>query len=138
MTIYEPQTEALRAAHFALIEAADHIRRTEGHSTAYCRASNASDAALSAAYTQYRTAARVDFPGLTTQAYATCVAYNMALPGTGMTREQRVRVAAFLNEVIHQVDIAGWSYALLTLYGIAESLGGTAEESPVWHAKIAQ
>jgi hypothetical protein len=61
----------------------------------------------------------------------------MALPGTGMTREQRVRVAAFLNEVIRQVDIAGWNYALLTLYGIAENLGGT-EESPVWHAKIAQ
>jgi hypothetical protein len=80
---------------------------------------------------------RVDFPGLTPQAYATCVAYNMALPGTGMTREQRVRVAAFLNEVIRQVDIAGWNYALLTLYGIAENLGGT-EESPVWHAKIAQ
>jgi hypothetical protein len=55
-----------------------------------------------------------------------------------MTREQRVRVAAFLNEVIHQVDIAGWNYALLTLYGIAESLGGTTEEVPVWHAKIAQ
>ena len=35
---------ALRAAHFALIEAADHIRRTEGHSNAYRRASNASDA----------------------------------------------------------------------------------------------
>ena len=34
---------ALRAAHFALIEAADHIRRTEGHSNAYRRASNASD-----------------------------------------------------------------------------------------------
>jgi hypothetical protein len=43
----DPTTElqtALRAAHFALIESADHIRRTKGQSSAYRRASNASAA----------------------------------------------------------------------------------------------
>jgi hypothetical protein len=39
---------ALNAAHFALLEAADHIRRREGWSPAYRRASNASDVAQQA------------------------------------------------------------------------------------------
>ena len=39
---------ALRDAHFSLAEAADHIRRSEGWSPAYRRASNASDAAQEA------------------------------------------------------------------------------------------
>ena len=40
--------KALQAAHFALIEAADHIRSREGWSPAYRRASLASDAARDA------------------------------------------------------------------------------------------
>ena len=36
---------ALRAAHFALAEAASHLKSREGFSSAYRRASNASDAA---------------------------------------------------------------------------------------------
>ena len=67
---------------------------------------------------------QINFPELTPQAYVACVAYNMALPGIGMTREQRVRVAAFLNEAIHQVDIAGWDHAQEILGEIAKSLGG--------------
>jgi hypothetical protein len=39
---------ALNAAHFALLEAADHIRRRESWSPAYRRASNASDVAQQA------------------------------------------------------------------------------------------
>jgi hypothetical protein len=39
---------ALQDAHFALVEAADHIRRREAWSPAYRRASNASDAAREA------------------------------------------------------------------------------------------
>ena len=128
---------ALSAAHFALALVADRIYSGENDNSTYYRAVNARDAAQEA-LTQYRKAARVDFPELTPQTYVACLAYNMALPGTGMTREQRVRVAAFLNEAIHQVDIAGWNYAQEILCGIAESLGGTTEEVPVWHAKIAQ
>jgi hypothetical protein len=40
--------KALQAAHFALIEAADHIQSREGWSPAYRRASLASDVARDA------------------------------------------------------------------------------------------
>ncbi len=61
---------------------------------------------------------------LTPATYVACVAYNMVLPGTGMTREQRTRVAAFLTECIHQVEIGGWHHAREMFNGIAKSLGG--------------
>jgi hypothetical protein len=67
---------------------------------------------------------QADFPDLTPTAYVACVAYNMVLPGTGMTNGQRTRVAAFLTEAIHQVEIAGWRHAREILNGIAKSLGG--------------
>jgi hypothetical protein len=45
--------KALQAAHFALIEAADHIRSRESQSSAYRRASIASDAAREALFSHH-------------------------------------------------------------------------------------
>jgi hypothetical protein len=45
--------KALQAAHFALVEAADHIRSHEGQSSAYRRASIASDAAREALFSHH-------------------------------------------------------------------------------------
>jgi hypothetical protein len=47
--------KALQSAHFALIEAADRIRSREGQSHAYRRASNASDAAREALFSNHST-----------------------------------------------------------------------------------